>query len=57
MLQCGGAADPFSHVVKLYPVFEVEKQSWHKTFVLALMLVVSEAALSVPRKTVEIAQQ
>lgn len=47
----------FSHIVKLYPVFEVEKQSWHKTSVLPVMLIVSEAAFSVSRKTVEVAQK
>lgn len=46
-----------NHIVTLYPVFEVEKQSWHETFVLPVMLIVSEAALHVTGKTVEVAQK
>lgn len=46
-----------NHTVTLYPVLEVEKQSWHETFVLPVMLVVSAAALLVIGQTVETAQK
>lgn len=45
----------WNHIVTLYPVYEVEKQSWHETFVLPAMLVVLEAALHVTGQTVETA--